>query len=87
MKTKTIIVYADPGHAWAKVSKKELVKLGIANEISGFSYERKEYAYLEEDCDLEKYVTALKAKGIVHKFRKTHTNRESKIRSYCPYYH
>ena len=87
MRTKTIIVYADPGHSWAKVSKKELVKLGIANEISGFSYERGEYAYLEEDCDLEKYITALKAKGITHKFRETRTNRESKIRNYCHYYH
>ena len=87
MRTKTIIVYADPGHAWAKVSKKELVKLGIETEISGFSYERGEYAYLEEDCDLEKYVTALRAKGIAFKFRETRTNRESKIRSYCHYSH
>lgn len=85
MKTKTIIVYADPGHAWAKVSKKELVKLGIANEISGFSYEKGEFAYLEEDCDLGKYVMALKEKGIVFKFKETHTNRQSKIRNYYSY--
>lgn len=85
MRTKTIIVYADPGHAWAKVSKKELVKLGIANEISGFSYENGDFAFLEEDCDLEKYIMALRAKGIVYKFKETHTNRQSKIRNYYHY--
>lgn len=85
MRTKTILVYADPGHAWAKVSKKELKTLGIANEISGFSYERGEYAYLEEDSDLEKYIMALRAKGIVYKFKETHTNRQSRIRNYYHY--
>lgn len=85
MRTKTIIVYADPGHAWAKVSKKELVKLGIANEISSFSYENGDFAFLEEDCDLEKYIMALRAKGIVYKFKETHANRQSKIRNYYHY--
>ena len=85
MRTKTILFYSDPGHGWAKVPKKELVKLGIANEISGFSYEKGEFAYLEEDCDLEKYIMALRAKGIVYKFKETHTNRQSKIRNYYHY--
>lgn len=85
MKTKLITVYADPGHAWAKVSKKELVKLGIANEISGFSYEKGEYAFLEEDSDLEKYLLTLKAKGITYRFKENHTNRQSKIRNYYRY--
>jgi len=85
MRTKTIIVYADPGHAWAKVSKKELVKLGIANEISSFSYENGDFAFLEEDCDLEKYIMALRAKGIEYKFKENHANRQSKIRNYYHY--
>ena len=85
MRTKTILVYADPGHAWAKVSKKELKALGIANEISGFSYERGEFAYLEEDCDLEKYIMALRAKGIVYKFKENFTNNQSRIRNYYRY--
>lgn len=85
MKTKTITVYADPGHAWAKVSKKELIKLGIADEISSFSYEKGEYAFLEEDSDLEKYILALRAKGIAYKFKENHTNRQSRIRNYYHY--
>jgi hypothetical protein len=85
MRTKTITVYADPGHAWAKVSKKELIKLGIADDISSFSYQKGDYAFLEEDCDLEKYILALRAKGIVYKFKESHTNRQSRIRSYYRY--
>lgn len=85
MKTKTILFYSDPGHGWAKVSKKELVKLGIASEISGFSYERGDFAYLEEDCDLEKYIMALRAKGIVYKFKENFTNNQSRIRNYYHY--
>ncbi len=85
MRTKQIVVYADPGHAWAKVSKAELSKLGIAQKISSCSYENGDYAFLEEDCDLDVYVTALKEKGIEYKFKESHTNRQSKIRSYWSY--
>ena len=85
MKTKTITVYADPGHAWAKVSKKELIKLGIAGKITSCSYENGEFAFLEEDCDLNTYVMALREKGIEYKFKENHTNRQSKIRSYYSY--
>lgn len=85
MRTKTILVYADPGHAWAKVSKKELAMLGIANEISGFSYENGDFAFLEEDCDLEKYLMVLRARNIVYKFKENFTNRQSKIRNYYHY--
>jgi len=82
---KTITVYADPGHAWAKVSKKELIKLGIADEITSCSYENGDYAFLEEDSDLEKYILALRAKGIAYKFKENHTNRQSKVRGYFSY--
>jgi len=85
MKTKTITVYADPGHAWAKVSKKELIKLGIADDISSCSYENGDFAFLEEDCDLEKYILALRAKGVAYKFKENHTNRQSRIRNYYHY--
>lgn len=82
---KTILVYADPGHAWAKVSKKELIILGIANEISGFSYEKQDSVFLEEDSDLSKYIDALKQNNILYKFKEHHTNKRSKIRNYFSY--
>ncbi len=82
---KKILVYADPGHSWAKVSKEELIKLGIADEISSCSYERGDYAYLEEDCDRLKYLEALRAKGMKWEFVENFTNKECRVRSYKNY--
>lgn len=82
---KKILVYADPGHSWAKVRKEELTELGIADEISSCSYERGDYAYLEEDCDRLKYLEALKAKGLKWEFVENFTNQESRVRSYNNY--
>ena len=79
------VIYADPSHAWCKVPKKLLVKLGIADQITGFSYVRGEYAYLEEDCDLSLLVSTLQVKGISIQFDERHTNKSSKIRSYQSY--
>lgn len=84
-KTKVIQVFGDPGHAWARVHIKDLVKLDIAHKITPYSYIRGLYAYLEEDCDLGVLVTALKARGITPKFKESHTDKRSKIRSYCSY--
>ena len=51
--------YDDPGHGWLKVSKKDLNKLGIADKISGCSFVRGEYVYLEEDCDCTNFFLAV----------------------------
>ena len=85
MKTRTFDVYADPGHAWAKVKIDYLKKLGIAHEISPYSYSRGEYAYLEEDCDLSVLVKACRKIGIEPKFKERYSNKSSKIRSYYSY--
>lgn len=86
MRIKIITVYADSGHAWAKVSKKELIKLGIESEISGFSYQNNSHAFLEEDSDLSIYIEALKLKGIEYKFKENYSTKRSKIRSYFRYH-
>jgi hypothetical protein len=51
----------DPGHGWLEVPKAELVELGIAGQISPYSYHWGEMAYLEEDGDLAVF---MKAKGL-----------------------
>jgi len=81
-KTKTIIVYSDPGHGWGKASRLELVKLGILEKISGYSYQRKEWVYLEEDCDMSLYIDTLKNCGFEVKFNNHLTNLQSRIRSF-----
>lgn len=83
MKTKTINVYTDPGHGWAKVSRAELIRFGILDRISHYSYQRKDHVYLEEDCDLSVYLVALRNAGYTVSFREhVCRERQSKIRGY-----
>ena len=69
----SIKVFADPGHAWARVAKSKLVSLGIADKISTYSYQKGENAFLEEDCDLSVLVGALRERGYEIKFNESHT--------------
>jgi predicted acetyltransferase len=84
---KSIILYTDPSHGWAKVTLKELSRLNILDKISTYSYIHKNglNAYLEEDCDLSTYLKALDDKGVKFRIIEKHTNKSSKIRSYSRY--
>jgi hypothetical protein len=82
----SIKVFADPGHAWARFPKSKLVSLGIADKITTYSYMNGSNAFLEEDCDLSTLISALRANGYTDiKFNESHTDRQSKIRSYNTY--
>lgn len=97
MRTKTYTYFTDPGHGWLRVKRAELNDLGIANKISPYSYMRGDYVYLEEDCDMAKF---MKAKGWLQENGRAiegfwdagiikHRNccsRPSTIRSYEHYY-
>ena len=84
--TITIPFYSDPGHGWAKVHKDFLAELGIENKITAFSYQRGDYAYLEEDCDVSTLYKAAQAKGIGIKWKQMKpAENESRIRSYDMY--
>jgi len=85
MKEIKIKVFGDPGHAWARFPKARLVKLGIADKITPYSYQNGENAFLEEDCDLSTLMAVLKEKGYTVKFDESHSNRQSKIRGYNSY--
>jgi hypothetical protein len=78
-------VYEDPGHAWCKVHRSLIENLGIAGDISSYSYQRGEYVYLEEDRDLPMFATTLRTTGATVKFREHFTNKSCKIRSYDRY--
>jgi hypothetical protein len=84
-KTFTITIYNDPGHAWGKVRKDVLTNLGIADKITRYSYQRGDYAYLEEDCDLTTLCMALTERDTRVKFVEKRSERDSKIRSYERY--
>jgi hypothetical protein len=81
----SIKVFADPGHAWARIPKAKLVQLGIADKISPYSYQNGTNAFLEEDCDLSVLIRALIERGYEIKFNESHANKQSKIRNYSTY--
>lgn len=63
--TKKVVrkFHTDASHGWICVKIAELEALGIADKITGFSYMRKQSAYLEEDTDYTTYLNALKSRG------------------------
>lgn len=76
---------SDPGHAWLEVPRDLLGTLGIATQISGCSYQRREKVYLEEDCDAPRFVAAYEAQvGAKVEFIEVHQER-TPIRGYAPY--
>ena len=78
--------YSDAGHGWLCVSKKKLVKLGIADKISGFSYVRNDNVFLEEDADAQLFINEMKKRGFKYDIERLPTSKKSsKIRSYASY--
>ena len=77
--------YEDPAHGWLKVKKDELVELGIADKISGYSFQKGDWAYLEEDSDATLYMDTIKAKGIQVDIRPHITDNSSGIRRFEGY--
>jgi len=82
--------YIDPGHGWMKVKREELKELGVENKITGYSYERGEFVYLEEDRDASIFIDALERKSgenfEENKHLRQHiSDKNSKIRDYSSY--
>lgn len=87
MKKTTLHFYADPGHGWLKVPKNHPAFRAIAPHVSSFSYERGNFVYLEEDCDLALFLKVLRNCNIALVVHDHFTNRRSRIRSYDNYYY
>ena len=81
---KTYTYFTDAGHGWLKVSLPELRDLGIVDSISACSYLTLTHAYLEEDCDLPKFIKALDERGITYKIKDSYAHNSS-IRGYGSY--
>ncbi len=54
------VFIADPGHAWLPVKRSLLNELGVAGDISSYSYQEDDTVYLEEDCDAGVFLEAWK---------------------------
>jgi len=72
--------HQDPGHGWVEVPRVLVDSLGIASQVSAYSYQKGGTCYLEEDCDAGLLVNALRAKNAEFKLVEAHTNFESFIR-------
>ena len=83
--TPKYIYHQDPGHGWIEVPLTELRRLGIADKISSYSYQRQGQAFLEEDGDCDTWHFAKQEVGEDYETIKRHTNNESPIRNYTPY--
>jgi len=84
----TFQTYSDPGHGWARVPKSLLVALGIADKVSRYSYQRGDFAYLEEDCDMSLFFNAYRERtGRDPVLRHRTSDKRSKIRGYDTYQH
>ena len=85
MKRITFDHYADPMHGWVRVNKKVLREfwgLTWRSHFTPYSYERGDWAYLEEDRDAHVLVTGLRDADVEVNFREHHTNKTSRIRNY-----
>jgi hypothetical protein len=78
--------FSDPAHGWLEVEIDELVRLGLVNKISHFSYINGEKAYLEEDCDASLFCKTKAALGEPIEFNEINSaHSDSFIRNYGHY--
>ena len=54
--TENFTFYEDASHGWLEVPKSLLKELGIADQISSYSYQSGDMVYLEEDADLSLFI-------------------------------
>ena len=89
MNTKKYNSYEDPSHGWIEVEKTELKHLGIAKQITPYSYMKGNKAYLEEDCDFSLFYKTKEAAGekidMNTDLNEHTTNSRSQIRFYDTY--
>jgi hypothetical protein len=78
--------YTDPGHGWVAVKRTVVRELGIANQITYFSYQKGKTVYLEEDGDAALLIDALRARGKEFTVEPHTSNNRSPIRTYERYH-
>jgi hypothetical protein len=78
---KTIIYHTDPAHGWLEVTAADVQALGIAGQISNYSYRKGDACYLEEDCDAFLFMETAKGAGWTVNVTTRHTDRDSFIRA------
>ena len=84
MEKRNLTFTSDPGHGWLSVKLEDLTALGIAEQISSYSYMTLTRAYLEEDQDMSIFMKAAKTAGWEINIKDSYSEKTA-IRHY-PYY-
>lgn len=79
---ETYTFHSDAGHGWMQVKRQELWDMGIADQITPYSYQYLDNVYLEEDGDAGTFLRALKAKGTEFTIREINDGDYSTIRNF-----
>lgn len=77
--------HRDPGHGWVEVSRSDLASLKIAHKISGYSYQKGNSVFLEEDCDAGIFIKAARDAGHSVSTKDISYNSDAPLRRYAPY--
>lgn len=91
MKTQKLIFHCDRGHGWLEVPREDIDALGLADQISAYSYamaathKRAGMVYLEEDYDANLYLDAAKAAGYTLQIVEKYTDTDSPVRNMSRY--
>lgn len=82
MKKKQYTYHSDAGHGWLEVPIIDIELAGISELITAYSYKKGNTAFLEEDCDMTRFLFALKEDGVEVEITDVHDGDESIIRTY-----
>lgn len=80
-----LLYVSDDSHGWIGVDYATLEKLGIASEITPYSYEGPDRAWLEEDRDAATLIRALAIAGIDYRLADERVDGTAWIRSLPPF--
>ncbi len=74
--------HSDAGHGWLAVKKDLVRELGLISQISQFSYMQGLSVYLEEDCDMGRFINAFTLRfGFAPGIKELDSKDNSPIRS------
>jgi len=77
--------HTDAGHGWVKVPKKLLVELGVSKDISVYSYQNGDFAYIEEDGDATLLIEAYQKRFGKFNYEDIWDGDNSNIRNFQTY--
>ena len=75
----------DAGHGWLEVSAWMLLRLGLDDMITRFSYAHNGLVFLEEDIDAPLFLRELDRQKFPWEIKQVCDGTVSEIRSYCSY--